>query len=123
MTTEKRRFARAPFDGEAHLAIDGSLFSIEVMDLSLRGALINEPAGYPLAVGARGALKLLLEDSDIQIPLDCTVVRVNRGLAGLHFARVDVVAMQHLRRLMALHLGEDEGVDGLWRDVAQASDV
>ncbi|WP_111655670.1 PilZ domain-containing protein [Isoalcanivorax indicus] len=114
MSTEKRRYTRTPFDGEAHLAIDGNLFSIEVMDLSLRGALVNEPAGYPLPVGAHCTLKLLLEDSDIHIPLECTVVRSSRNLAGLSFERIDVEAMQHLRRLLALHLGDDEGPDRLW---------
>ena len=40
---EKRRFQRTPFDGEAHLKAQGTLFNVEVLDLSLKGALITLP--------------------------------------------------------------------------------
>ncbi|MCH8544142.1 MAG: PilZ domain-containing protein [Alcanivorax sp.] len=114
MISEKRRFPRAPFDGEAHLEIQGRLFSVEVIDLSLRGALINEPSGFPLPQGETASLKLLMEDSDIRILLPCKVVRTNKGMAGMAFTTIDVESMQHLRRLLALHLGEDDGMDALW---------
>ena len=41
--------------------------------------------------------------------LEATVRRTERDLAGLEFVRIDVDAMRHLRRLLALHLGHDRG--------------
>ena len=105
---EKRRFQRTPFDGEAHLQAQGTLFNVEVLDLSLKGALITLPPGVTMTPGEACALDLLLEDSDIRIPLVATVRRTERDLAGLEFVRIEVEAMRHLRRLLALHLGQDE---------------
>src|SRR5690606_39335263 len=91
-----------------HLQAQGTLFNVEVLDLSLKGALITLPPGVTMTPYEACSLNLLMEDSDIRIPLDATVRRTERDLAGLECVRIDVDAMRHLRRLLALHLGQDE---------------
>ena len=113
---EKRRFPRAPFDGEAHLQANGSTMPVELMDISLRGALLSLPEGIALSRGDDGELTLLMEDSELRIPLPVTVRRTQGQLAGVEFGKVEVEAMQHLRRLLELHLGEGENLDALWLD-------
>ncbi|MCK0537476.1 PilZ domain-containing protein [Alcanivorax quisquiliarum] len=105
---DKRRFTRTPFDGEAHLTAQGTLFNVEVLDLALKGVLITMPPGVTMTPGETCQLDLLLEDSDIRIPLAAEVRRVERDMAGLEFTRIDLDALRHLRRLLALHLGQDE---------------
>ncbi|MDF1782413.1 MAG: PilZ domain-containing protein [Alcanivoracaceae bacterium] len=109
---EKRRFARAPFDGSASLAIsdDDNSASLDVIlaDLSLRGALLELSPDTQLVAEQTGVLTLQLEDSDIAISLKCKVSHSAGGRAGVEFMLIDVEAMQHLRRLVELNLGESE---------------
>ena len=51
---EKRRFQRTPFDGEAHLKAQGTLFNVEVLDLSLKGALLVYAGQLSQALGPKG---------------------------------------------------------------------
>lgn len=113
---EKRRFPRTPFDGEAHLQANGVTVPVELMDISLRGALLALPDGSTLSRGDSGELTLLMEDSDLRIPLPVDVRRTQDQLIGVEFGKVEVEAMQHLRRLLELHLGDGENLDALWLD-------
>ena len=105
---EKRRFARAPFDGSASLTIEGEAFDVVLSDLSLKGALLEHAPDRDVTTGQTGLLTLQLEDTDISIPLQCQITHIGPDRAGVEFMRVDVDAMQHLRRLVELNLGESE---------------
>ena len=105
---EKRRFARAPFDGSAWLKSDGDRFPVELADLSLKGARVLLPGDADVAVGAEVELTLELDDTDLRIPLQSRVSHTSGGRAGLEFKQVDVEHMQHLRRLVELNLDEGE---------------
>ncbi len=105
---EKRRFARAPFDGSATLTIGTQTFDVVLSDLSLRGALLEHAPDQILEQGLAGMLTLVLEDTDIAIPLQCKVSHVGPGRAGVEFMLVEVDSMQHLRRLVELNLGNSE---------------
>lgn len=105
---EKRRFARAPFDGSARLTIGTQQVDVILADLSLRGALVELPPDTSFSDNDSGVLDLQLEDSDIAIALQCRVTHCQPGRVGVEFQRVDVDAMQHLRRLVELNLGNSE---------------
>lgn len=105
---EKRRFARAPFDGSATLTIGETTFDVVLSDLSLRGALLEHGPDQTPEAGQAGLLTLVLEDTDIAIPLQCKISHVGAGRAGVEFMLVEVDAMQHLRRLVELNLGNGE---------------
>ena len=105
---EKRRFARAPFDGSATLKAGEQSLNVVLADLSLRGALLELPPDAHLEEGVAAQLTLQLEDTDIAIALQCKVSHSRAGRAGVEFMLVDVEAMQHLRRLVELNLGNSE---------------
>lgn len=105
---EKRRFARAPFDGSAVLTLGETSFEVVLSDLSLRGALIEVAPDTTLQEGQAGLLTLTLEDTDIAIPLQCKISHVGSARAGVEFMLVEVDSMQHLRRLVELNLGNGE---------------
>lgn len=104
---EKRRFARAPFDGTAILDAGKERFQVELADLSLRGARVLLPGDVELGTGAACELTLTLDDTELSIALQCHVSHISGGRAGLEFTNVDVDAMQHLRRIVELNLPED----------------
>lgn len=106
---DKRRFERIFLDGEAQLAIAGDVLPVRLVDISLKGALLD-CAQIPQALpGADCLLTLILEDSDIRIPVEARISHQEPGRTGLEFVRVDVDDMQHLRRLVELHAGDRSG--------------
>lgn len=105
---DKRRFARAPFDGSATLQAGDQTLNVLLTDLSLRGALLELPPDAEVRQGLAGLLTLQLEDSDVAIPLQCQISHLKQGTAGVEFQRISVEGMQHLRRLVELHLGSGE---------------
>lgn len=104
---EQRRFARVAFDGEAVLEIGGRKLEVVLVDLSLRGAMLELPPDAAFGPGTTASLTLALDDTDIVIPLECRVSHAQPGRIGVEFTRIDVDAMQHLRRLVELNLGGD----------------
>ncbi|MGJ3257697.1 MAG: PilZ domain-containing protein, partial [Alcanivorax sp.] len=67
---------------------------------------------HPLALpdASPVTVTITLEDSDIQLPLPVTVKRQQGLEIGIMFSHPSVDDMQHLRRLVMLHQG-DEGED------------
>lgn len=63
----------------------------------------------PLALpdDASVTLQIAFDDSDLTLTLPGRVIRQAAMEVGIHFERPDVDVMQHLRRLVALHQGED----------------
>lgn len=105
---DKRRFARAPFDGSATLQAGDETLAVILADLSLRGALVELPPESRVRQGLAGILTLQLEDSDVKISLQCQINHLKKDRAGIEFQRISVDAMQHLRRLVELNLGNSE---------------
>ena len=108
MSEERRRHCRITFDSAAHILVDDAEFSVEVLDLSLKGALLGIPEDAMLAVGAACFLRLTLDEDGDQICMECTVVHCATGRAGLASTAIDVDSITHLRRLVELNLGDDD---------------
>lgn len=113
---EKRRFTRVPFEGTARLQVGEQILTVELLDLSVRGAQLRLPVDAVLSEGAECRLILILEDSAIHLKLESQIRHVSEGQAGLIFNLIDVADMQHLRRLVELNLGEEGELGKLVRD-------
>ncbi|MDX1803656.1 MAG: PilZ domain-containing protein [Alcanivorax sp.] len=107
---ERRRVNRVDFDGEAVLIFGRDSHPVTLEDLSVMGARIH--SGIPLALpdASPVTLEIRLDDSDIRLTLPALVKRQEGLDVGLMFERPSVDDMQHLRRLVMLHQG-DEGED------------
>lgn len=113
---EKRRFTRVPFEGTARLQLGEQILTVELLDLSVRGAQLRLPSGASVTEGAECRLVLILEDSAIHLKLESQVRHVGEDQTGLVFNLIDVTDMQHLRRLVELNLGEEGELGKLVRD-------
>lgn len=104
---ERRRANRVAFDGEASLIFQQDTFAVELVDLSVMGAQVH--SGQPLALpdASPVTLTITLEDSDIHLTLPGTVKRQQGLEIGIMFSHPSVDDMQHLRRLVMLHQGDD----------------
>lgn len=106
--SEKRRFLRVPLEGEASLAFQGGSRPVELVDLSLRGALVESDGILPAQVDSDCQLTLVLDEAGPTIPIDCRVTHHQGRRVGIEFVRVDVDAMQHIRRLLELNAGDED---------------
>jgi hypothetical protein len=116
MPTNRRQFSRIPFQTEASLSLANGEYPVEVVDLSLKGALIQPREPLYITVGSDGTLKLRLDKASTRIRMDVTVVYHQNQRYGLACRKIDIDSVTHLRRLVALNLG-DEGETLLEREI------
>lgn len=107
MTSNRRQFSRVHFESEARLYLPNGELAVEVLDLSLKGALIRPAADVFVKVGSTCTLKIRLDELGTSIRMECTVVHSQAGLYGLICREIDLDSITHLRRLVALNLGDE----------------
>ena len=83
MAYERRQFIRVSFDAPASLTTTNGTFQVHVHDLSLKGALVDLPAGVELEAGTLCQLKLTLAPSPQHITMSVEVARGHDQHTGL----------------------------------------
>lgn len=106
MPHERRHFVRVGFDAPALLTTATAAFSVHVLDLSLKGALIMVPAQAALWQGTLCQLTIPLADTGNHIAMSTEVAHVQGLHTGLLCKGIDLDSVTHLRRLIELQLGD-----------------
>lgn len=101
----QRRFTRIPFDAEVRLNSPQHSWDSELIDLSLKGALIKRPQHWPETLDTELILDLKLDDATV-ISMDVSVAHVEGDRIGLQCQDIDLESITHLRRLVELNLGD-----------------
>lgn len=104
---EKRHFTRIAFDARARLLQGASDWPTQLLDISLKGALVTQPDGEHLHQGEPVSLYLLLSDDETEIRMDGHVVHQEQGHLGLVCDHIDVDSASHLRRIVELNTGSE----------------
>ena len=105
MERNRRKFSRIRFRTDARLYLPDGEFDVEVVDLSLKGALLRLPADAELPLGVAAALCVPLDEIANEIRMQATVAHVEGARAGLLCHSIDIDSVTHLRRLVELNLG------------------
>ena len=116
MNQNRRRFSRIPFQTEARLFLPDGDIEVEVLDLSLQGALIHPKAALYVTVGTHGTLKIRLDEQGTSIRMEVAVVHHMASYYGLACREIDLDSVTHLRRLIELQLGAPSLLE---RDLAE----
>lgn len=74
MPANRRQFSRIRFRTDARLYLPNLETDVEIVDLSLRGALVAAPAEVYAAVGTPCTLRLRLDELGTTIRMETTVV-------------------------------------------------
>lgn len=106
MPHERRHFVRVSFDAPALLTTSTDAFSVHVLDLSLKGALIMAPAEAPLKAGMLCQITIPLAETGNHIAMSTEVAHVQGLHIGLLCRGIDLDSVTHLRRLIELQLGD-----------------
>ncbi len=106
MPHERRHFVRVSFDAPALLTTATEAFSVHVLDLSLKGALIVAPAQADLEPGMQCQITIPLAETGNHIAMSTEVAHVQGLHTGLLCRNIDLDSVTHLRRLIELQLGD-----------------
>lgn len=106
MIPSKRRFFwRATFSSPARIVTPDGEFRSEVVDISLKGALLHVAKDVAPQKGVKCQLFLSLA-GDAQIAMWCTVMHTEGQRVGLRCDNIDLDSITHLRRLVELNVGD-----------------
>ena len=95
-----RRFSRVKCVEKSIVETASGPCEVRLLDISLKGALIEHDPALPVTKGDRWKLLFQLDHSDIVLEFGVEVVHCRENLAGVKFVEVDLDTMIHLRSLM-----------------------
>jgi hypothetical protein len=105
---ETRRFSRITFHRPGELVLASGSAACEVLDVSLKGALLEVPPGVAPAAGDRCTLEIRLDAGEAAIRMAGRVAHREGARVGIRCEEIDLESITHLRRLVELNLGDDE---------------
>lgn len=106
----KRHFTRIKFETNARIEFNHAIYKVELLDISLKGALIHSEKPTPMKTGDCCILRIHLPSSSINLVFNALLVHLDQNNLGFKFTGEDSDTMTHLRRLLELNIGDFEKV-------------
>jgi hypothetical protein len=107
---DRRQFWRAAFRSNVELVDSQGSSPAELIDISLKGALVKVPAQWQGVIGDGCHLKLRLAEGTA-IVMRTSVAHVEGRRVGLYCESIDLDSITHLRRLVSLNAGNNQLLD------------
>lgn len=102
----RRQFSRIAFDTGVVLQTATGKHACKLVDLSLKGALVERVTPWGERAGEPCSLVVQLAD-DEAIRMTGEIAHVEGGRLGLHCRDIDLDSITSLRRLIELNLGDE----------------
>ena len=102
---ERRLFRRVRVDADARVYSDRAMWPTKVMDVGLRGALLERPADWNGTLGKTQRLELRFHTLLI-VSVNATVAHIGPRIVGYRFQRIDLDSFMRLKRIVELNLGD-----------------
>jgi hypothetical protein len=106
-STDHRQYHRIFYRSLATLSSKGVIYPCEIIDLSLKGCLLNFEQPWQGSAEQSATLKLRLSD-EISIIMEVMLTHVDGNTAGFRCQHIDINSISELRRLVELNLGSSE---------------
>lgn len=104
---DNRNFSRIIFDAHTHISCNDKEWETELLDISLKGALVEKPADWDEEVGTEHLLRISLS-GDSRIDMQASVAHVEENTIGFVCNHIDLDSITHLRRIVELNTGNEE---------------
>ena len=101
--TERRSNSRIPFSAEIVMQCGHEEWSCNLIDISLKGMLVEPPSDMDIDISKPCAIALFLGE-DVSIHARVKIAHTNNEHWGLQWLHIDVDSLKHLRRLLELNL-------------------
>jgi len=106
----RRQFSRIAFDTGVVLQTASGKHACKLVDLSLKGALVERLSPWGERSGEPCSLVVQLAD-DAVIRMTGEIAHVEAGRLGLHCRDIDLDSITNLRRLVELNLGDEAALN------------
>ena len=103
---ERRRFKRIAFDARTELSQGEYIWPVKLIDLSLKGLLIERPEPWLGDPAQDFFVEIHLSDQ-IDITMDVHLAHEDHGQLGFVCRHINLESIQRLRRLIELNLGDE----------------
>ena len=104
----KRRFRRVPFATLVTLKSGQEVWTADLLDVALRGAMVGTATALPFDVGAKCTLCISLPGTPISLEFQANLVHSEENHYGFKFISEDLETLTHLRKLIELNTGDAE---------------
>lgn len=108
ISKERRLFSRIPFNGSVTLISDEGRWVCNLVDISLKGVLIDQPEGWAGKIGQSFQLEISLSEGKVNITMDVATSHIRDQRIGFCCTHIDLESITHLRRLLELNIGDEE---------------
>ncbi|NBF03162.1 PilZ domain-containing protein [Pseudomonas sp. Fl5BN2] len=108
--TNRRRFKRIAFDAKTELSQGPHRWPVRLLDLSLKGLLIERPDPW-LGDPERAFEADIHLGPDADVHMDVRLAHDDHGQLGFVCLHIDLDSIEHLRRLIELNLGDPEELE------------
>lgn len=106
----RRRFRRIGFDARTELSQDNQPWPVKLIDLSLKGLLVECPATWTGDRSKIFSVNIHL-DAETEIRMDVQLTHEEHGQLGFVCRYISLESVSTLRRLMELNLGDQEELE------------
>lgn len=103
-----RRFRRIPFEAEVMLNSGCDVWSGELLDVAMKGALVGTDTPLPLTLGTNCSLCISLPGSPIALDFQAVLIHSEGNHYGFRFISENLETLTHLRKLIELNTGDAE---------------
>jgi hypothetical protein len=108
-SVERRNHQRIPFIAEIIMQCGNEEWTCNLLDISLKGMLVEPPDNLDIDTGNPCAIALFLgENAAIHARVSIARIKDN-GEWGLQWLNIDLDSLRHLRRLLELNM-DDAGL-------------
>ena len=101
----RRRFQRFHFEGTVKLYSDKAMWESKLVDVSLKGVLIERPLEWNGKVGSRFRMDLRINQTVI-ISMGVNAAHIMPHRIGFEWQKIDLDSFAELKRLVELNLGD-----------------
>jgi len=110
MNDDRRHFKRVQFDQDVLIKAGAEVNECQLLDISLKGALVDCDRPQGLTVGSKCDLHMELSGSEISIDVQAVVCYNKHDQIGIQFHELSLDSLTHLRRLVELNLGDTDEI-------------
>jgi len=104
---EKRHFSRILFNETCTLQQEGETWTTSVIDISLKGLMVQKPAGFSLGTNQRFTARIHLGESNQFIEMTLIFAHEENEHLGFCCEHISIDSMAHLKRLVELNLADE----------------
>ncbi len=103
----RRHFTRIPMDNQVTLACGAQQWKSQLLDISLKGALLALPDEFGECPECSCRLMFSLNETDVTIMMVGHIIHHRNEQLGFRCDSIDLDSISHLKRMVELNLGDE----------------